>query len=168
MTAKNPLQKQLEHEKFLHTAEYVKNNSQGLKKLTSTELAYINQHCCSATEANWRLSPTQVQIPGQVTVNFSVLTNPLARARDILGQAQQLAAEEGSWTGAQFAYVQLVLEHLFNEANRRTAALAAYWILCAEGLALDPLSLITFPVGNLREEQALKDFYEYLNKLRAP
>jgi hypothetical protein len=166
MTAKNPLQKQLELEKFLHTAEYVKNTSQGLKKLTSTELAYINQHCSSATEANWRLSPVKVEIPGHVTVDFSVLTNPLARARDILGQAQQLAAEEGPWIGAQFAYVQLVLEHLFNEGNRRTAALAAFWILCADHVSVNPLHLVTFTVGNLREPKALKDFEENLSRLK--
>ena len=155
---KSALQTQLETERFLHAAEYVKNTCQGLKKLTSTELAYLNQVCLAKSEGTWRLGPMQVEIPGRGSVNMSLHSNPLARAREILAEAQKLATEDGPWIGCIFAYTHLVKEHLFEEANRRTAALAAYWILTEDGIQVSPEELVNLKVGDLRQNSDLAQF----------
>jgi len=165
MSPANPLQKQLENERFLRAAEYAKNSSQGLKKLSSTELSYINQLCLALEASTWRLQPAKVEVPGHGAISFSVLSNPIARAREILGEVERIAAEDSAWEGALQVYSQLVIEHLFQEANRRTAALACYWILSREGIKVDPQDLLAVPVGNLRELKSLEIFKSNLKSL---
>ena len=166
MNRSNPLQRQLELERFLRAAEYAKNSCHGLKKLGSTELAYLNQLCLASTEGTWRMEPAKVEIPGHGPVNFSVISNPIARARDILGEADRIASEDSGWEGALFAYSNLVIEHLFVEGNRRTAALACYWILSNFGILVNPEDLIQSPVGNLRDPKTLIQFGVQLKSLQ--
>ena len=61
MTRTNPLQKQLELERFLRAAEYAKNSSQGLKKLGTTEVAYLNQLCLAKDDSTWRMEPAKIE-----------------------------------------------------------------------------------------------------------
>ena len=149
---KSSLQKQLEQEKFLHGIAYVQNASIGIKKLTTAELAYLNQLLTQQNEEPWRLNPTEVVIPSGQRLQFNLISNPVAQARDILGNAFVTAGNDQVIEAAVDLYSQLVLNHLFKDANRRTAVLATIWLLNSNGIQVDPQKLHDIPLGNLRDK----------------
>ena len=53
---------------------------------------------------------------------------------------------------SRLLHSRLILAHLFNDANRRTAALACLWLLRANGKDIDAVALAKEPVGDLREQ----------------
>ncbi|MBL7672413.1 MAG: Fic family protein [Bdellovibrionaceae bacterium] len=154
---KNPLQEQLDEKKLNHAIAYVNSEALGIKKINSNELAHLNQLLNSQANSQpaeaWRFEATQVNLPSGHTQHFNVVSNPIQRARDILGHALQKAGNGEAIEGATDIYIQLVLEHLFIDANRRTAALAALWILRSQGMDIDAKRLLKTPIGNLRDPQ---------------
>lgn len=161
---KNPLQKQLEEQKFLHGVAYVEQASGTIKKLSSSELMHLNQLLTSKQPDNlvaqpelWRLDAVKIEIPGGEVV-LNMLSNPLNRAREITGDALEMAGNQKILEAACYLYSQLVLEHLFQDANRRTAVLATIWLLGNFGVQVDAHQLLAVPIGNLRDPQELKDF----------
>jgi hypothetical protein len=164
MSPKSPLQKQLEEQKFLHGVSYVKQAAGGIKKLSSSELAHLNAMLTEQKDEPWRLNPAQVQIPSGHVQHFNIVSNPINRAREIIGHAMDMASNEHPLEAASYLYSQLVLEHLFNDANRRTAVLATLWLLLANSIDVDVDDLLKVPVGNLRNK---KDLDTLANQLRA-
>jgi hypothetical protein len=148
---KNPLQHQRDFQKFQHAVEYVRKESQGLKKLSTTELSRINSFLSGISDEPWRFDPVQVQIPGGTLHVMNMISNPVNRARDLLGNALQMSGNGQGLEAATFLYSQLVLEHLFQEANRRTAVAAALWILLISGYDCDAEKLLQIPIGDLRK-----------------
>ncbi len=163
---KNPLQKQLDHGKFLRAVQYVSQASRGLKKLTSSELAQLNQMITEAQDDVWRLTPTEVQIPSGKKIQFNVASNPIVRARDIIGDASQMAGNQEIFEAASYIYSKLVLEHLFNDANRRTAVLATLWLLHESGVEVDAEKLHHIPIGDLRDPSNLASLAERIRALK--
>jgi hypothetical protein len=162
--AKNPLITQLEDQRFLHAVNYVEANANGLKKLTATELSQLNQLLTGQAGDPWRLSPASVTIPSGKTHQFNVLSNPIHQARDIINSALQTAST-GDLVDATFnIYSRLILAHLFNDANRRTAALASLWLVRYHGKDLDAISLASGALGDLRERS---DSENLANKIAA-
>lgn len=151
----NPLQKQLEHQKFLHAVDYVRNESQGIKKLSTTELARINSFLSGNSEEPWRFDTVEVQIPSGALHTMNMISNPVSRARDLLGNASQMSGNGQGLEAASFLYSQLVLGHLFKEANRRTAVAAALWILLISGYDCDAENFLRIPIGDLRKQTDL-------------
>ncbi len=151
----NPLQKQLEQQKFLHAISYVRQESQGLKRLTTTELSRINLFLTgqghSAEADPWRREAVEISLPSGQTHLMNILSNPTMKARDLLGAALQTSGNGQGLEAASFLYSQLVLEHLFVEANRRTAVAAALWILLISGYDCDAEELLAIPIGDLRK-----------------
>lgn len=160
-SAKNPLQKQLDHQKFLHAIQYIRDESRGLKKLNTAELARTNQFLCGQSHNEnfdpWRFDPVNVQIPGGQTHFINVLSNPTNRARELIGMALQMSGNGQGLDAAIYLYSHLVLEHLFNVANRRTAVAAALWILLISGYDCDAEQLLALPIGDLRDQKNLSD-----------
>jgi hypothetical protein len=152
---KNPLQKQLEQQKFLHAIDYVRNEAQGLKRLTTAELSRINLFLTGHTQTPdadpWRRDAVEISLPGGHVHQMNILSNPTMRARDLLGAALQTSGNGQGLEAASFLYSQLVLEHLFLEANRRTAVAAALWIMLISGYDCDAQWLLSVPIGNLRQ-----------------
>lgn len=149
--AKNPLITQLEDQRFLHAVGYVEANAHGLKKLIPSELAQLNQILTGQSTDPWRLSSASITIPSGKTHQFNILSNPTHQAREIIDAAEN-AATHGEFSDAAFQiYSRLILAHLFNDANRRTAALACLWLLRANGKDLDAVALANGSVGDLRE-----------------
>lgn len=156
MTSKNLLLQQLENERFEHALTYVRNESVGLKKLSTSELVRLNQHLVgSKTEDPWRVTAVEVNLPSGDTHHFSIVGNPLQKARDILGHAWLIAGNQDLLGAASYLYSNMVLEHLFNDANRRTAVLAVLWLANAFHKDLDPHKLLNCPIGNLRKPEDL-------------
>ncbi len=166
---RNPLQEQLDEQKFSHAVNYVTAAAPGIKKINSNELAHLNQllngHTNHQPIEPWRFEATHVNLPSGHTQHFNVVSNPIQRARDILGHAMQRAGNGEAVDAAIDLYVQLVLEHLFNDANRRTAALATLWVLQSQGMTLDAKQLLKIPVGNLRNSQELNELKEKIRSI---
>lgn len=148
---KNPLITQLEDQRFLHAVSYVKDNAQGLKKLIPSELAQLNQLLTAQPGDPWRFTPATITIPSGKTHQFNMLSNPTLQAREIIDAAEN-AATYGDFKDAAFQiYSRLILAHVFNDANRRTAALACLWLLRANEKDIDAVALANESVGDLRE-----------------
>lgn len=163
---KSELQKQLDQQKFLHGISYVQQISSGIKKLTSNELAYLNHLITNhKTEDTWRFDPVEVQIPSGAKVHFNIISNPLARARDIIGDAFQKAGNDEIIEAAAMLYSQLVMEHLFKDANRRTAVLATIWLLNSNGVDADPLKLHDIPIGDLRAPGSMQELVKKIRNI---
>lgn len=151
----NPLHKQLDEQKFLHAVSYVEQAAGGPKILTTSELGYLNQMLTGKTTEPWRLEPAVVTIPSGVTHHFNVLNNPVVVARDLLGETFQEAGNGDLTQGAFHLYTQMILNHLFRDANRRTAALAVSWLVRSHQMSIDAIELEKFQVGDLRQKSEL-------------
>ncbi len=143
----------------------MQNSSGGLKKLSSNELAHLNKMMTSSDDEPWRFDPIEVQIPSGKKLHFNVTTNPISRARDIIGNANQLAGNLQVFEAASYIYSQLVLEHLFKDANRRTAVLATLWILLEYQFNVDAEELLNTPIGDLRDQQSLNSLADRIKAL---
>jgi prophage maintenance system killer protein len=152
---KNPLHKQLENERFARAISHVEQTAYTIKRLNSVELARLNQMLNGHSEEPWRFDPASIQIPTGKVHQISMMSNPLHVARDILELANQIAVQD-LIEGAFQVYAKLVLAHLFNDANRRTAALATLWFMRAHGGDVDAVKLAETQVGDLREESDLQ------------
>jgi hypothetical protein len=93
------------------------------------------------------------------------VSNPIPVARDILGEALSMAGNGDLLKAASALYSNLVLAHLFIDANRRTAALAVLWMLRAHRASIDPVLLEKYPVGDLRDPQDLEKLNQKLSML---
>ncbi len=153
---KNELQKQLEQQKFLHGISYVNQAAVGIKKLNSSELSQLNQILTDHKHEPWRLNEVQVQIPSGHVQHFNIITNPINRAREIIGHAWDMAENDKAADGAVYLYSQLVLDHLFTDANRRTAVLATLWLLKSHNMNINAQDLLNFPIGNLRQKKDIE------------
>src|SRR5690606_29135568 len=115
------------------------------------ELDRLNQIVSARDSSGWRMNPVTLQISTGKTQRFNVISNPLEDARRILGNAGDLAYNEDPKVAATYVYLQLVEEHLFQDGNRRTAALAAQWVLNAHDTDVDVLQLLELPLGDVRD-----------------
>jgi prophage maintenance system killer protein len=165
MSTNNPLQKQLEQQRFTHAVTYVENSSGGLKKLSSNELSYLNKLLTASEAEPWRFNPIEVQIPSGKKLHFNVTNNPISRARELIGNANQMAGNQEAYQAASYLYSQLVLEHLFNDANRRTAVLATLWVLLEYHFEVDAEALLKIPIGDLRDPQAIENLAHQIKAL---
>jgi len=165
MSPTNPLHKQLEEQKFLHAISYVEQAAGGPKILTTSELGYLNQMLTGKNQEPWRLEAAAVTIPSGQTHHFNVLNNPIVTARDILGETFQEAGNGDLKEAVFHLYSQMILQHLFRDANRRTAALAVLWLVRSHRGNIDAVELEKFPVGDLRKESDLERLSQKLSML---
>jgi hypothetical protein len=157
----NPLQQQLEDQRFLSAVQHVLLAARGIKKINSMELAHLNQILRDSKDEPWRFEETEVNLPG----GSLQLSNPINKARDILGEAVQMAGNGDTKEAALYVYSELVLAHLFNDANRRTAVLATIYILETGGIKVDAQKLLDIKLGdlrNLRDRDAFTKAFEAL------
>src|SRR4051812_14562373 len=119
--AKNPLNNLTDEQRFLQGVNYVRQASGSIKKINSGELEHLNKLLSDVEGDTWRFSEMQVQIPSGKSHLFSLLSNPIAKAKEILGNAVQMAGNREPKKAAEYLYCELILGHLFQDANRRTA-----------------------------------------------
>jgi hypothetical protein len=167
---KNLLHKQLEEQRFLHGIAYVEKASLGLKILSTSELVHLNRllvgdNMGSSTGEPWRFEQALVVIPSGRTHQFNILTNPIVSAREILGNCWQTAGNQELLRAAVRLYSELVLHHLFKDANRRTAVLATLWLASSHGSRFDGRELAEFPIGDLRDPVDLLKLEDKLKKM---
>lgn len=147
--------RQLQRVRFEKAIDYIDQSSYGgRKKLNSQELAQINNIIRGTQEETpWRIESTQVDLPSGKKAHFSVVSNPIVMARQIISDAF-LRMDNGSLIEAAIElYSQLVLSHLFKDANRRTAVAATYWLLSEKNIQISALGLLELGLGDLRSEE---------------
>lgn len=159
------LQKQLEEQKFLHGVAYVEQAAGGPKILNTSELAILNQMLTGKPQDPWRLESAAVTIPSGQTHHFNILNNPIVVARDILGEAMQEAGNGDVAQAAFHLYSQMILSHLFRDANRRTAALAVLWLTLSHNKTIDARELEKCNVGDLRDGKDLQNLSQKIASL---
>jgi hypothetical protein len=159
------LRKQHEEQRLKHAIEYVHDATRGDKKLTTSELSRLNQIITARKENGWRNTPVELQIPTGQTRRLNVISNPVEDARRILGLASDIANNEDVVDAAVFVYLQLVDEHLFEDANRRTAGLAAQWILNQHDYEIDTLELLELPIADVRDFKVRTQLKEQMRSL---
>lgn len=151
----NPLQRQLDQQKFLHAIEYVRSHAFSIKKISTTEISRTNQYLSGSDEDPWRFDAIEVSIPGGSHYKMDVIQNPIERTRTLIGDALQMSGNGQGLEAAHYLYSQLVLNHVFKVANRRTAVAAALWILLISGYDCNPEELLAYKLGDLRKESDL-------------
>ena len=95
-------------------------------------------------------------LPSGRTETLSVMTNPKLIAREKLHRSTELAEAGSIVDAAVEIYVALVLAHVFRDANRRSAVLAAHYFLQRYGIRVSGIALHQLGVGDLREEEQVK------------
>ncbi len=159
------LKKQLEQARFLRALEYVQKDARGTKKLISSELLHLNQIINNATEATWRNQAAKVKIPGGIEKQFRIINNPMVRARDILTEAHAILQRDEVARAATHLYTHLIKEHLFSDANRRTAVLAVVWLLLEKNIEINAQELHDIPIGDISDLANLKKIEATISKL---
>lgn len=169
--------KQLEITRFDRALEAAESLAQNRSLLTTMELERLNGILIGkAIDQNaqgpgmWRDSPVTLSLPSGRTETLSILRDPKLTAREHLHEATELAENGHLIDAAVSIYVKLVLSHVFKDANRRTAVLAAHYFLSRYGVPLSGLALHEIGLGDLREPgqiDALKDTISQMAKFAA-
>lgn len=159
------MQRQREDLRFRRAVDYVHQAAHSIKKINSNELLHLNQILVDSQDDTWRFEAAEVELPSGRKHQFNLMSNPIDRARDILGNALQMAGNQEPTKAALYAYYELVLAHLFQDANRRTAVLATIWILETAGIRIEPGKLLMIPLGDLRDEADKKSFARLFENL---
>ena len=149
------LKKQLQRVRFEKAISYIENNAHGKKHLNTQELASLNIMIRGNDEDPWRNEAANVSIPGGKHASFAILNNPLISLRNIISNASQKGMNGDIEDGALDLYSQLVLNHFFKDANRRTAVAATYWLLLERGIQISAVALLEFGIGDIRSEDQL-------------
>src|SRR6185312_7607732 len=89
--SKGPLQNQMLEQRFLQGVSYVQQASHSIKKINTGELEHLNKILTDGDEESWRFEAAQVLIPTGKSHQFGLVSNPINKAREILGNALQMA-----------------------------------------------------------------------------
>lgn len=169
--------KQLEIARFDRALEATESLAQNRSLLTTMELERLNGILIGKQidpnaqgPGPWRDSPVTLSLPSGKTETLSILRDPKLTAREHLHEATELAENGHTVDAAVSIYVKLVLSHVFKDANRRTAVLAAHYFLSRYGVPLSGLALHEIGLGDLREPgqiDALKETISQMAKFAA-
>jgi len=169
--------KQLEITRFDRALAAIETLAQNRSLLTTMELERINGILngkkvdqIEMAKGIWRETPVTLSLPSGRTETLSILRDPKLTAREHLHEATELAENGHGIDAAVSIYVKLVLSHVFSDANRRTAVLAAHYFLTRYGAPISGLALHEIGLGDLREPgqiEALKETISQMAKFAA-
>jgi hypothetical protein len=164
MESPQSLKRQLELARFDRALAAVEGLAEHRALLTTTELARLNAMITGKNTDPWRRETTTITLPSGKIETLALIVDPILTAREKLHKATERAEEGEPIDAAVDIYVALILSHVFNDANRRTAALASHYFLKRYGALISGLSLHELGLGDLRQEgqiEALrKTFHE--------
>jgi hypothetical protein len=149
------LQKQLELSRFERAIHIAESLAEHRALLTTAELVRMNQ-VLTGTDGKsdkdpWRQDAVTLTLPSGKVETLALIANPVLTARDLLHRATELAENGNALEAALAVYVGLVMSHVFEDANRRTAALAAHYFFVRYGVPLSGLAIHELGLGDLRE-----------------
>lgn len=167
----NFLQQQLERARFERALEVAESMVEKGAFLNSAELARINNILLGTTGEPWREGPSVCVLPSGREEKLQILADPITKARELLRIAKDRAAAGEVVEAAADLYAQLVLTHVFKDANRRTAVVAAAYLLELYGIQVSAMGLHELGLGDLRAEgqmDALREMIRNAVKMSAP
>ena len=162
------LRRQLEMSRFERALEVTESLAQHGALLTTAELARINCICTGAGQESadpWRKGPVTLTLPSGKKEELALIADPMVTAREKLHHATELSENGAVVDGAIDVYTGLVLAHPFEDANRRTAVLAAHYFLYRYGVGISGLALHELGLGDLREPGQLEIFRETVHQM---
>ncbi len=154
------LLQQLEMTRFDRALEAADLLAQNRSLLTTMELERMNNVLTGKNEDPWRVEQTTLTLPSGKLETLSILRDPKLTLREHLHEATEMAENGHVIDACVSIYVKLVLSHVFKDANRRTAVLAAHYFLQRYDVPLSGLALHEIGLGDLREPgqiEALKE-----------
>jgi prophage maintenance system killer protein len=159
------LRRQLEMARFERGLEVAESLADHRALLTTVELARLN-HIITRKEGDpWRRETVTITLPSGKTETLALIIDPVLTAREKLHQATELA-ESGSVIDAAIdIYAGLVLAHVFTDANRRTAALAAHYFLRRYGVPISGTAIHELGLGDLRQSDQLVSLRETVRQM---
>lgn len=151
------LHRQLERARFERAMEIVESMADRRVLLTTAELARINNVITGKKEAAddkdgpWRREPVEITLPSGRVRQIALITDPVKTTREKLHRATEMAESGALIDAVVNIYTQLVLSHVFQDGNRRTAVIAAHYFLKRYRSALSGLALYEIGLGDLRD-----------------
>jgi hypothetical protein len=161
----SPLARQLEVSRFERATEVAESLAGHRALLTTAELGRLNQILTGSSDDPWRQEPVTLTLPSGKTETFALIADPKLTARDKLHKATELAEQGAVIDAAVDVYAGLVLSHVFKDANRRTAVLAAHFFLLRFGAPISGLALHELGLGDLREEGQIQMLRETIQQM---
>jgi hypothetical protein len=166
----NFLKRQLERARFERALEIAESMVETGAFLNTAELGRINNVLMGEHTEPWRETAAVCKLPSGHNENFQVLADPITKAKEILTHAKNRADGGEVVEAAADVYAQLVLTHVFKDANRRTAVVAAAYLLKLHGIQVSALGLHELGLGDLRDSgqiDVLRDTLRNVVKLGA-
>ena len=146
----NFLQKQLERSRLERALEVVDSLITKGAFLNTAELARINSIVLgSNVEDPWREGATICTLRSGKQRPLQLIEDPVRRAKEILNFAKEKAIHGDAIDAAADLYADLVLNHVFKDANRRTAVVAAYMLLKQSNIGISAIGLHELGLGDL-------------------
>lgn len=134
--------------------------------LTTAELARVNNILTGCNDEDpWRHETTTITLPSGKIETLALLENPMLLTREKLHRATEMAEAGDIIDAAVDIYAGLVLSHVFKDANRRTAALAAHYFLRRYGIPLSGLALHEIGLGDLRQAGQIEVLRETIRQM---
>jgi len=159
------LRRQLEMARFDRALEVSESMADHRVLLTTTELARLNNILTGKNDDPWRQGPMTITLPSGNTEDLALIADPKVTAREKLHLATELAENGAVIDAAVNIYAGLVLSHVFSDANRRTAVLAAHYFLKRYGVPVSGVALHELGLGDLRQEGQLEALKETVSQI---
>ena len=113
----------------------------------------------------WRKGAVTVTLPTGHVETLALLADPVQDARVHLHRATEMAENGNIIECAVDIYANCVLSHYFEDANRRTAVLAAHYFLKRYGIPVPGLALHELGLGNVREPEQIEALKETIRQM---
>jgi Fic family protein len=159
------LKKQLETTRFERALEVAESLAEHRALLTTTELSRLNQIVTGNHSDPWRQGTVTLTLPSGKEETLTILADPLQTARDKLHRATELAEEGDPVDAAVHIYVDLVLAHVFEDGNRRTAVCASHYFLSRYEVPVSGKVLHELGLGDLRETGHIDSLRELIHQM---
>jgi prophage maintenance system killer protein len=159
------LKKQLEVTRFERGLEVAESLADHRALLTTAELGRLNQILTGKASDPWRQDSVTLTLPSGRIETLAVIADPKQLAREKLHRATEIAEGGSAIDAAVELYTGLVLSHVFQDANRRTAALASHYFLKRYGAPITGVELHELSLGDLRQPEQLESLKEAVRQI---
>jgi len=160
------LGRQLERARFERALEVAESLALHRALLTTAELARIN-NILTGKEVDdpWRHEAVTLNLPSGRVETLALITDPVLTTREKLHRATEDSESGATVDAAVDIYTGLVLSHVFRDANRRTAALAAHYFLKRYGVPLSGIAIHEIGLGDLRQPGQIQSLRETVHQM---
>jgi hypothetical protein len=159
------LKRQLEMTRFERALEVSESLAERRALLTTAELARLNHILTGNENDPWRRTSTTITLPSGKTETLALIIDPILMAREKLHRATEIATNGSPIDAAVDIYVDLVLAHIFEDANRRTAVLAGHYFLKRYDCPISGIALHELGLGDLRQPGQIEELRETIRQM---